>query len=166
MFEVGFTELLVISVLALIVLGPERLPKVVSEVGRWMGRARAMARQFREQLEEEVTIVDLNAPPKPAASATAPTPAPAATAAAATAATAVPGEYADPDLQHNDYPGSAHTPVDDPAGAYADPYATAPGPASGAVAEAAVDATPPTSGAAGEPDPIAPGDDGHEQRRA
>ena len=37
-------------------LGPEKLPRVVSELGRWMGRARAMARQFREQLEEEVQL--------------------------------------------------------------------------------------------------------------
>ena len=37
-------------------LGPEKLPRVVGEVGRWVGRARAMARQFREQLEEEVEI--------------------------------------------------------------------------------------------------------------
>ena len=43
-------------VLALIVLGPEKLPRVVSEIGRWVGRARAMARQFREQLEEEVQL--------------------------------------------------------------------------------------------------------------
>ena len=53
MFEVGFSELLLIMGLALLVLGPEKLPKVVGEIGRWMGRARAMARQFREQLEEE-----------------------------------------------------------------------------------------------------------------
>jgi len=38
------------------VLGPEKLPRVVSEIGRWVGRARAMARQFREQLEEEVQV--------------------------------------------------------------------------------------------------------------
>jgi len=48
--------LLIIFVLALIVLGPEKLPRVVTEIGRWMGRARAMARQFREQLEEEVQL--------------------------------------------------------------------------------------------------------------
>ncbi len=53
MFEVGFSELLLIMGLALLVLGPEKLPKVVGEIGRWMGRARAMARQFREQLEDE-----------------------------------------------------------------------------------------------------------------
>lgn len=53
MFEVGFTELLVISALALLVLGPQKLPKLAQQIGRWMGRARAMARQFRDQLEEE-----------------------------------------------------------------------------------------------------------------
>jgi len=56
MFDIGFSEILVIFVLALIVLGPEKLPRVVREVGRWVGRARAMARQFQEQLEEEVEV--------------------------------------------------------------------------------------------------------------
>src|ERR1700745_1086981 len=56
LFEGRFSEVLIIFVLALIVLGPEKLPRVVSEVGRWAGRARAMARQFREQLEEEVEL--------------------------------------------------------------------------------------------------------------
>jgi sec-independent protein translocase protein TatB len=65
MFEVGFSELLLIMGLALLVLGPEKLPKVVGEIGRWMGRARAMARQFREQLEIEAqeTARRQNQPP-------------------------------------------------------------------------------------------------------
>ena len=54
MFDFGFSEILVILVLALIVLGPEKLPGVVRRVGRWVGRARAMARQFQDQLEEEL----------------------------------------------------------------------------------------------------------------
>lgn len=58
MFEVGFTELLLIFALALIVLGPEKLPGLAQKVGRWVGRARAMARQFRDQLEEEASILD------------------------------------------------------------------------------------------------------------
>lgn len=58
MFEVGFTELLLIFGLALIVLGPEKLPRVAAQVGRWIGRAKSMARQFREQLEDEAIIVD------------------------------------------------------------------------------------------------------------
>jgi sec-independent protein translocase protein TatB len=60
MFEVGFTEILVISVLALVVLGPEKLPRVAAQVGRWVGRARTMARQFREQLEDEVQLAETN----------------------------------------------------------------------------------------------------------
>jgi sec-independent protein translocase protein TatB len=71
MFEVGFSEILVIFVLALVVLGPEKLPRVASQVGRWMGRARAMARQFREQLEEEVNLEEVRkaqaAQPRPPA---------------------------------------------------------------------------------------------------
>lgn len=56
MLDIGFSEILLIFVLGLIVLGPEKLPRVAAQVGRWIGRARAMARQFREQLEEEVTV--------------------------------------------------------------------------------------------------------------
>ena len=59
MFEVGFSELLLISVIALVVLGPERLPKLVGQVGRWVGKARSMARQFREQLESEVNLEEM-----------------------------------------------------------------------------------------------------------
>jgi sec-independent protein translocase protein TatB len=59
MFEVGFSELLVIFVLALVVLGPEKLPRLAQQVGRWIGRARAMAKQFREQLEDEVNLADM-----------------------------------------------------------------------------------------------------------
>lgn len=65
MFEVGFTEIVLILGIALLVLGPEKLPKLANQVGRWAGRARAMARQLRQQLDEEVTIIskdDLDPP--------------------------------------------------------------------------------------------------------
>ena len=58
MFEVGFTEIILILGIALVVLGPEKLPKVAADIGRWVGRARAMARQFKSQLDEEVIKVD------------------------------------------------------------------------------------------------------------
>jgi sec-independent protein translocase protein TatB len=59
MFEVGFTEIILILGLALLVLGPEKLPGLADKVGRWTGRARAMARQLRSQLEQEVTLEEL-----------------------------------------------------------------------------------------------------------
>src|SRR5579862_2482562 len=55
MFGIDFSEILVIFGIALVVLGPERLPKLAATIGRWLGRARSMARQFREQLEHEAT---------------------------------------------------------------------------------------------------------------
>ncbi len=57
MFEVGFTEIILILGIALLVLGPEKLPKLANQIGRWAGRARSMARQLRQQLDEEVTII-------------------------------------------------------------------------------------------------------------
>jgi sec-independent protein translocase protein TatB len=59
MLDIGFSEVLLIFVIALVVLGPEKLPRLASQVGRWIGRARAMARQFREQLEEEVNLEEV-----------------------------------------------------------------------------------------------------------
>jgi Tat protein translocase TatB subunit len=63
MFDFGFSEILLIFVLALIVLGPEKLPRVAAQFGRWIGRARGMARQFREQLEEEVNLEEARKSP-------------------------------------------------------------------------------------------------------
>jgi sec-independent protein translocase protein TatB len=60
MFEVGFTEIVLILGLALLVLGPEKLPGLAQKVGRWTGRARSMARQLRTQLEQEVTLDELS----------------------------------------------------------------------------------------------------------
>lgn len=53
MFGIDFSEILLIFGIALVVLGPEKLPKLANTIGRWIGRARGMARQFREQLEQE-----------------------------------------------------------------------------------------------------------------
>jgi sec-independent protein translocase protein TatB len=79
MFGIDFSEILVIFGIALVVLGPEKLPRLAATIGRWIGRARAMARQFREQLEQEAETlkrnVDVRAhepsppPPAPAAAA-------------------------------------------------------------------------------------------------
>jgi sec-independent protein translocase protein TatB len=60
MFDVGFQELALIFGVSLIVLGPKRLPGLVTKVGRWVGKARVMARDFRQQLEAEVNLEELN----------------------------------------------------------------------------------------------------------
>jgi len=81
MFDVGFSEILVIAVIALLVLGPKKLPKLAADVGRWVGRARAMARQLRDQLDQEVNLEEFHrandirnaTPAAPAAPAAAPT---------------------------------------------------------------------------------------------
>ena len=95
MLDIGFSEIALIFTLALIVLGPEKLPRVASQVGRWIGRARGMARQFREQLEEEVNLEEVRKskppaikPPPPAEAAPAAAPVPEVTAPAAAEATA------------------------------------------------------------------------------
>lgn len=48
-----------IALLALIVLGPEKLPKLAAKLGHWTGRARVMARNLRSQLEQEVSYEEL-----------------------------------------------------------------------------------------------------------
>lgn len=65
MFDVGFPELVLIFVIALLVLGPQRLPKVAAEIGKWVGRARRTAMQLRRQLEREIELNEVIMPPKP-----------------------------------------------------------------------------------------------------
>jgi sec-independent protein translocase protein TatB len=57
---VSFPHLALIFLIALLVLGPQKMPGLVAQVGRWAGKARAMARQFREQLESEINLEELN----------------------------------------------------------------------------------------------------------
>jgi len=52
MFDLGFTELLVIGVVALIVVGPKDLPVLFRNVGRFVGKARGMAREFSSAMNE------------------------------------------------------------------------------------------------------------------
>lgn len=54
MFEVGFTELLLVSVVALLVLGPERLPVAARTLGRGLGQARRAMGMLRDQVEREL----------------------------------------------------------------------------------------------------------------
>jgi sec-independent protein translocase protein TatB len=54
MFEVGFWELALIFGLGLVVLGPEKLPKVAAQLGRYAGQARRMARTLTAQIRDEI----------------------------------------------------------------------------------------------------------------
>jgi Tat protein translocase TatB subunit len=63
MFDVGFSELVLLFIIGLLVLGPQRLPKVAAEVGKWVGRARRTATQLRRQLEREIELADIQNPP-------------------------------------------------------------------------------------------------------
>jgi sec-independent protein translocase protein TatB len=64
MFDVGFSELVLLFVIGLLVLGPQKLPKVAAEIGKWVGRARRTATQLRRQLEREIELSEIE-PPKP-----------------------------------------------------------------------------------------------------
>lgn len=56
MSGIGFSEFLILCLIGLIVLGPERLPKVARQIGGWVGQARRMTRVMKRQLEEELNF--------------------------------------------------------------------------------------------------------------
>ncbi len=59
MFDVAPTELLLVAIVALVVIGPKDLPGVLRTVGQWVGKARGVARQFRSGFDEMVREADL-----------------------------------------------------------------------------------------------------------
>ncbi|KAF1686925.1 twin-arginine translocase subunit TatB [Pseudoxanthomonas broegbernensis] len=59
MFDIGFGELLLIAVVALVVLGPERLPKAARFAGLWVRRARAQWYSVKAELERELQADEL-----------------------------------------------------------------------------------------------------------
>lgn len=58
MFDIGFWELIVIAVIALLVVGPEQLPGFVREAGKWAGRIRRYIHDARFELERELRVDD------------------------------------------------------------------------------------------------------------
>ena len=59
MFDVGFWELAIIAVIALLVIGPERLPKAARTAGLWVGRARRMVTDVKADIDREIRDGDL-----------------------------------------------------------------------------------------------------------
>lgn len=122
MFDVGFGELVLLFVIGLLVLGPQRLPKVAAELGKWVGRARRTASDLRRQLEREIELSEITRPPPSA-------PPPQAEP------TSIPPDPYTPEAQHGHEPhssangGAAES-------AAAEPPAPTPAPAEPAPAEA------------------------------
>ena len=56
MFDIGFWELLVIAVVSLLVAGPERLPGLVRDVGRWVRKLRRYVMQAKYEFEQQLRI--------------------------------------------------------------------------------------------------------------
>ena len=59
MFDFAWSELAVIAVVALVVIGPKDLPRVLRMVGQWVGRARSIAREFQGSLDQMVREAEL-----------------------------------------------------------------------------------------------------------
>jgi sec-independent protein translocase protein TatB len=59
MFDIGFWELMLIALVALIVVGPERLPKLVRVTGLWIGRANASVQSIRNEISRELRAEEL-----------------------------------------------------------------------------------------------------------
>lgn len=59
MFDIGFWELILISILGLVVLGPERLPVAIRSVMRFVNSAKSMANNVKEELDHELKIQEL-----------------------------------------------------------------------------------------------------------
>ena len=59
MFDIGFWELLLIAVVALVVVGPDRLPKLVRVTGLWVGKATASIQSVRNDISRELRAEEL-----------------------------------------------------------------------------------------------------------
>ena len=59
MFDFGFSELFLLSVIVLVVLGPSRLPTVMRTCGLWLGRMRRVYQNVRQEIEREVGMDDV-----------------------------------------------------------------------------------------------------------
>jgi len=59
MFDFGFSELMVLAVVALVVIGPERLPKVAKQTGQWMGKLRRYVDDVKSDVNRQMELSEL-----------------------------------------------------------------------------------------------------------
>ena len=59
MFDIGFWEICLIGIIALIVIGPEKLPRVARVAGMWIGKFRGMVRTVKHDIDEQLRLEEL-----------------------------------------------------------------------------------------------------------
>lgn len=59
MFDIGFWELMIIGLVALLVVGPERLPKLAYTAGKWLGKGRSMVTSIKHEIDREMKADEL-----------------------------------------------------------------------------------------------------------
>jgi sec-independent protein translocase protein TatB len=59
MFDLGFTELMLIGIVALVVIGPERLPKVARTAGQWLGKLNRYVSQVKQDIDRDMKLEEL-----------------------------------------------------------------------------------------------------------
>jgi len=60
MFDIGWSEIAIIAMIALVVIGPKDLPKVLKTIGQWVGKARAITREFQKGVEDVIKESELD----------------------------------------------------------------------------------------------------------
>lgn len=61
MLDIGWTEILIVMGIAIVIVGPKELPKVLRTVGKWRGKASAYARDFQRSIEDAADHTELDA---------------------------------------------------------------------------------------------------------
>jgi sec-independent protein translocase protein TatB len=59
MFDIGFSELMLIGIVALVVIGPERLPKVARTAGQWLGKLNRYVSQVKQDIDRDIKLDEL-----------------------------------------------------------------------------------------------------------
>ncbi|MEH6503350.1 MAG: Sec-independent protein translocase protein TatB [Cycloclasticus sp.] len=59
MFDIGFFEICLIGIIALLVIGPEKLPRVARTVGLWLGKAQGMVKTVKYEIDEQLRAEEL-----------------------------------------------------------------------------------------------------------
>ena len=59
MFDIGFWELMILGLVALLVVGPERLPKLAYTAGKWLGKGRSMLNTVKSEIDKEIKAEEL-----------------------------------------------------------------------------------------------------------